>query len=150
MAEQAKIQAQEFHTFYQENIHLIYRYIYSKVGNREEAEDLTSQTFMKAVRSLDRERSPLSMQKWLFQIARTTVADYWRARYRISLSSLDELLEAGWEGPSDEDEDTTPLRDVGESSPAERVQHILAALPDNYREVLRCRFLLNLSIKETA
>ena len=135
---------QEFQTFYQENLGLIYRYIYSKVGNREEAEDLTSQTFMKAVRSIDRERGPQSMQKWLFQVARTTVADYWRAYYRISVSSLDELLDAGWEGPIDED----PV--VGDVAPPERVQRILKALPEHYREVLTCRFLLNLSIKETA
>ena len=47
---------EEFQTFYQENLGLIYRYIYSKVGNREEAEDLASQTFVKAVHSIDRER----------------------------------------------------------------------------------------------
>lgn len=140
---------QEFQTLYQENIHLIYRYIYSKVGNREEAEDLTSQTFIKAMRSLDRERSLLSVQKWLFQIARTTVADYWRTRYRISLSSLDELLDAGWEGPTNEDDDPS-VPPVGEFSPSNRAQSILAVLPNNYREVLTCRFLLNLSIKDTA
>jgi RNA polymerase sigma-70 factor (ECF subfamily) len=141
---------QEFQTFYQENIHLIYRYIYSKVGNREEAEDLTSQTFTKAVRSIDQERSLLSMQKWLFQIARTTVADYWRVRYRVPVSSLDELLDAGWEGPANEDEDNTQPLVAHDVSATERVQRILAGLPENYRQVLTCRFLLNLSIKETA
>jgi RNA polymerase sigma-70 factor (ECF subfamily) len=135
---------QDLQTFYQENLGLIYRYIYSKVGNREEAEDLTSQTFIKAVRSVDRERSPQSMQKWLFQIARTTVADHWRAYYRISVSSLDELLDAGWEGPTEEE----PV--IRSAEPDERVQRILKALPEHYREVLTCRFLLNLSIKDTA
>lgn len=120
---------QEFQTFYQENLGLIYRYIYSKVGNREEAEDLTSQTFIKAVRNLDQQRGEQSMQKWLFQVARTTVADYWRAYYRIPVSSLDELLDAGWEGPADEA--PTP----GSTTPVERVQHILRLLPDHYREV---------------
>ena len=66
---------QEFQTFYQENLGLIYRYVYSKVGNREEAEDLTSQIFIKAVRGVDTERGPQSVQKWLFQVARTTIAD---------------------------------------------------------------------------
>src|SRR5579885_3107462 len=93
--------AQEFRTLYQENLGLIYRFIYSKVGNREEAEDLTSQVFIKAVRGVDTERGALSVQKWLFQVARTTIADYWRTHYRISTSSLDELLEAGWEGPAE-------------------------------------------------
>jgi RNA polymerase sigma-70 factor, ECF subfamily len=135
---------QELQTFYQQNLGLIYRYIYSKVGNREEAEDLTSQTFIKAVRSVDRERSPQSMQKWLFQIARTTVADHWRAYYRVSISSLEELLDAGWEGPAEEE----PL--PTSTAPGERVQRILGALPEHYREILNCRFLLNLSIKDTA
>src|SRR5712691_1720705 len=135
---------QEFQTFYEDNISLIYRYIYSKVGNREEAEDLTQQTFVKAVRNLDRRRGPQSIQKWLFQVARTTVADYWRAYYRASSSSLDELLDAGWEGPIDEE------LVAASTTPTDRVQRILHALPEHYREVLTCRFLLNLSIKETA
>ncbi len=136
---------QEFQTFYQENLGLIYRYVYSKVGNREEAEDLTSQIFIKAVRGVDTERGAQSMQKWLFQVARTTIADYWRLHYRVSVGSLDELLEAGWEGPAEEGS-----VDVISSRPIERVQRILQALPEHYREVLSCRFLLNLSIKDTA
>jgi RNA polymerase sigma-70 factor, ECF subfamily len=135
---------QEFQTFYQEHVGLIYRYVYSKVGNREEAEDLTSQIFIKAVRGVDTERGPQSMQKWLFQVARTTIADYWRAHYRVSTSSLEELLEAGWEGPAGEE----PM--AISSRPAECVQRILSALPEHYREILTCRFLLNLSIKDTA
>jgi len=135
---------QEFQTFYQENLGLIYRYVYSKVGNREEAEDLTAQIFMKAVRSVDTERGAQSMQKWLFQVARTTIADYWRSYYRISTSSLDQLLEIGWEGPADEEPAAM------DSTPTEHVQHILQALPEHYREVLTCRFLLNLSIRDTA
>ncbi len=135
---------QEFQTLYQENLGLIYRYVYSKVGNREEAEDLTSQIFIKAVRGVDQERGIQSIQKWLFEVARTTIADYWRAYYRISTNSLEELLEAGWEGPADEE----PA--AASNQPAERVKRILQALPEHYREVLTCRFLLNLSIKETA
>jgi len=135
---------QEFQTFYEENLGLIYRFVYSKVGNREEAEDLTSQIFIKAVRGVDTERGAQSMQKWLFQVARTTIADYWRAHYRISTSSLDQLLEIGWEGPADEE----PA--ARSSTPTERVHRILQTLPEHYREVLTCRFLLNLSIRETA
>jgi RNA polymerase sigma-70 factor, ECF subfamily len=135
---------QEFQTFYQENLGLIYRYVYSKVGNREEAEDLTSQIFIKAIRGVDTQRGPQSIQKWLFQVARTTIADYWRVYYRVSLNSLEELLEGGWEGPAEAE----PA--IVSSRPIESVQRILQALPDHYREVLTCRFLLNLSIRDTA
>ena len=134
---------QEFQRFYQEKFGSIYRYVYSKVGNREDAEDLTSEIFLKAVRSINQELSPQSMHKWLFLIARATVADYWRAHYRLPKSSLDELLEAGWEGPAEEES-------AASSEPPNRAQHLLQALPEQYREVLTCRFLLNLSIKTTA
>ncbi len=136
--------AKAFHTFYEENLGLIYRYVYSKLGNREEAEDLTSQIFIKAMRSADHERGQQTLQRWLFQVARTTIADHWRAYYRAPMSSLEELLDSGWEGPIEE---TEP---VLHTSPSERVQKLLQALPEHYREVLVCRFLLNLTIKETA
>lgn len=138
----AKVQA--FQAFYQENLGLIYRYVYSKVRNREEAEDVTSQIFIKAVRGVDTERAPLMKRKWLFQVARTTIADYWRSRYRVTTSSLEALLEAGWEDPAEE------MQIAVSSRPTEQVQRILQALPEKYREILKCRFLLNLSIKETA
>jgi RNA polymerase sigma-70 factor (ECF subfamily) len=136
---------QEFQRLYQENLGPIYRYIYSKVRNREEAEDLTAQVFLKAVRSLDLMRDTLSTRAWLFQVARTTIADYWRIHYRGAASSLEDLLETGWEGPVDEE---APL--AHSSRGAERVQDILQALPERDQEVLTCRFLLNLSIRETA
>ena len=135
---------QEFQRFYEEKFRLIYRYVYSNIGNREVAEDLTSEIFLKAVSSIDQERGPYSMQKWLYLIARTTVAEYWRTYYREPGTSLDELLESGWEGPAEE----APA--AISSGPADRVQRLLQALPQHYREVLTCRFLLNLSIKATA
>jgi RNA polymerase sigma-70 factor, ECF subfamily len=144
---------QEFQAFYQEHIGLLYRYVFSKVGNREEAEDLTSQIFLKAVRGMDTERGALSMQKWLFQVARTTIADFWRTYYRTATSSLDELLDAGWEGPA-MIEQAAAHGASGQSGqggqPGEQVRRILQALPEHHREVLTCRFLLNLSIRETA
>jgi RNA polymerase sigma-70 factor, ECF subfamily len=140
----ASSKQQKLQTLYEENLDLIYRYVYSKVGNREEAEDLTSQIFLKAVSGINLERSPQSIQKWLYQIAHSTVADYWRSYYRLPSSSLDKLLEAGWQGPL-EDEPTTP-----DSKPEYQVQRILQALPERYCEVLICRFLLKLSVKNTA
>jgi RNA polymerase sigma-70 factor (ECF subfamily) len=129
---------------YEEHLTAIYRFIFSKVGNREEAEDLTSQVFIKAVRHLDQSRHIESIQSWLFQVARTTVADHWRRFYRLRMRSLDDLLEAGWEGPGD------ARADPRSPSPEGRIQRLLALLPERYREVLTLRFLENCSIAETA
>lgn len=135
---------EKIQTFFRENLSLVYRYVYSKVGNKEEAEDLTSQIFLKVVSSIDYARGRQSMQQWLYLIARTTIADYWRAYYRLPISSLDELLDVGLDFPADEE----PRELINKAT--ERVQFLLQALPERYREVLQCRFLLHLSIKATA
>jgi RNA polymerase sigma-70 factor (ECF subfamily) len=129
---------------YANNVTVIYRFIYSKVGNREEAEDLTSKVFMKAMQNVDSTRSVESVQSWLFQIARTTVADFWRDFYRLRADSLDTLLTTGWEAAAGK----------GGAEPREhhsrQVEQILSRLPVRYREVLTYRFLLCCTIKETA
>ncbi len=135
---------QEFQEFYQGRFGIIYRYVYSKVGNKEEAEDLTAEIFLKAMRSIDQERSLQTISYWLYRIMRTMLADYWRVYYRESTDSLDELLEAGWKGLAEKE--PPAINCIA----AHRVQHLLQALPEQYREVLICRFLLNLTIKATA
>jgi RNA polymerase sigma-70 factor, ECF subfamily len=142
--QQANPNTQEFLTLYQENLARVYHFVYMKVKNREVAEDLTSQIFLKAVRHLDSQRSSQSIRSWLLRVASTTVVDYWRAFYRTPTGSLDVLLEAGWEGPT---------KDVflgATDSAAEQLQRILQQLPERDREVLTCRFLLKLSVNETA
>lgn len=61
---------------YQEHVTPVFRFLYSRVGNREDAEDLASQVFVKAVRHLDLARDAMTIRSWLFQLARTTLADY--------------------------------------------------------------------------
>ena len=57
---------------------------------------------------------------------------------------MDALLETGWEGPAEEEPIALSNRSL------ERVQRILQALPERYRKVLICRFLLKLSLRDTA
>ena len=128
--------------FYEEHVRVIYRFIYARVGNREEAEDLTSQVFMKALHGLDATRDAESAQSWLFQVARTTVADHWRRFYRLRTDSLEDLVATGWEAS---EEPPAP-----EKPPDERARRLLSYLPERYREVLTHRFLHNHSIRETA
>ena len=115
---------------FRENAAKIYRFIYAKVGNREAAEDLTSQVFLKAVRWLAQDRSADSIRAWLYTVARSTVADYWREQSQhptVPLEDPDAVLFCGREGP----EEVRRTR--------ERAWRILDALPE--REVLRLRFL---------
>src|SRR4051795_5748100 len=69
----------------------IYRFLYSRLGNQEEAEDLTSEVFVKAVRQLEPHRDDASVAAWLYQVARTTLADYWRRRNRTPEAPLGQM-----------------------------------------------------------
>jgi len=121
----------------------VYRFLYSRVGNPEDAEDLTSEVFLKASRQLDRGREEASIAGWLFIVARTVLADHWRRYYREGPSA-----------PLDEGrvENTPTNVDSPETSSAsaELVTRVLTSLPERYRQVLELRFLTGYSVKETA
>jgi RNA polymerase sigma-70 factor, ECF subfamily len=128
----------------------LYKFIFFKVGNREDAEDVTSQVFIKAAHSLDVTQTQQSQLAWLYQVARTTITDHWRNYYRGVTTSLDEMEESAplhlaaepmLVGAA-EDEDIDPA--------IEKVRSVLLLLPENYRRVLELRFLQGCSLRETA
>ncbi len=124
---------QEFQALYEDNLVSVYRFVFKSLRNREEAEDLTSQIFLKALRYLNPEHSAQSARSWLFKIAYTTIADYWRTHYRALTSSLDVRLEVGWEGPTEE-----VIVGTNELA-AERVCNLLQALPAQPLYSRNCR-----------
>jgi RNA polymerase sigma factor (sigma-70 family) len=121
----------------------VHRFIYTRVGNREDAEDLTSQIFLKASTQLDSSRTEASVASWLFTVARTVLADHWRRYYRAPVPlELNDNLAAH---PTE--------TETGSASTAgsERVvQAVLQALPPRYQRVLELRFLEGYSIDEAA
>jgi RNA polymerase sigma-70 factor (ECF subfamily) len=121
----------------------VYRFFYSHVGNREDAEDLTSEVFLKAARHLESGRAEASVAKWLFTVARTVLADHWRRHYRGSavVAWDDDRVSAA--------SDPVPVPGTSESN-TRLVEDLLAALPPRYRAVLELRFLRGYSIQETA
>jgi RNA polymerase sigma-70 factor, ECF subfamily len=128
----------------------IYKFIFFKVGNREDAEDITSQVFIKAANSLDIEQDERTQLAWLYQVARTTITDYWRLYYKGPTSSLEQIEEVA---PLHLAADPIMLGNPEDEQPdqaAGKVRQILEILPENYRRVLEFRFLHGYSLKETA
>lgn len=120
----------------------VYHFFYRRVGNRQDAEDLTSEVFLKASRQLDPHRPAGSIGSWLFTVARTVLADYWRRYYRApSALALDENQ---WPDPMGQSSGTS------ENVTGRLVADVLKALPERYRQVLELRFLRGYSIQETA
>ncbi|HYO48505.1 MAG TPA: sigma-70 family RNA polymerase sigma factor [Chloroflexia bacterium] len=134
---------------YDKHVEQIYKFVYFKVGNREDAEDITSQVFIKAANSMDLTQEDQVKLAWLYQVARTTITDHWRNYYKAASSSLDEMEEAS---PLHLAADPIYLTNSDEEvSPAvEKVQSLLEMLPANYRQVLQLRFLQGCTLKETA
>lgn len=127
---------------YRAYVQPLYGFIYQKVGNREAAEDITGDVFMKALTHLDLARGERSAVAWLYQVARHAVADYWRAGAGTRVTMLEEerLTRQG-----------RPLPDwARQAQAAAHARAVLDGLPDRYRAVLSYRLLEGLTVAETA
>jgi RNA polymerase sigma-70 factor (ECF subfamily) len=135
-----------FEAIYAEHVTSIHRFIYARVGNRPDAEDLTGQVFMRAVEQLEVNRPPAQVSAWLYRVAQNAVADYWRAFYRLPQVGMEQVAVA-WEPMAV----TPPTQlDADAASAAAAVRRLLKRLPDQYARVLELRFLHRLSVAETA
>lgn len=128
-------------TLYRTHVRSLYLFIYSKVGNREAAEDLTSEVFVKALSHLDSSREERSIVAWLYRVARNAVVDYWRVGSGARVIALEEARLT--RAPS-------PPAGVREEETRARAAALLNRLPENYRAVLTYRLLDGLSVAETA
>jgi RNA polymerase sigma-70 factor (ECF subfamily) len=135
---------------YDAYVEQIYRFAYFKIGNREDAEDITSQVFIKAARSLDITQEVGTILAWLYQVARTTITDFWRSYYKGPTTSLEKLEDtSNISLPADPMILSVDGGDDTEEA-ARKVRAILEMLPENYSHVLKLRFLQGCSLKETA
>ena len=132
----------DWESVYQDNIDRLYRLIYSKVGNRADAEDLTSEVFRTALRPLRLDVSKGEVRSYLLATAQTVLASHWRRTLGVSLTSID--------AETARDALIEPGRSDVPSDAPQRVQQILAAMPERYRRVLELRFLEGCTVKEAA
>lgn len=140
--EQAIRSPVDVEALYRANVRAIYAFVYRRVGNREAAEDLTSDVFMKALAHLDSTYPEPSILAWLYRVAHNAIRDYWRAARRAPFIALDETRLVRTSHPYD---DT-----VRQDQTAAQATTLLVQLPENYRTVLSCRLLQGLSVVETA
>ncbi len=122
----------------------VYRFLYYRVGSVALAEDLTSETFFRALRSMGSFRwQGKDFGAWLMTIARNLTADHFKAgRTRLELATEDMgAHDAPTEGP-----EPTVLASLTNQT----LLSALTELPTEQRECLIMRFLQGLSIAETA
>ncbi|NUP48220.1 MAG: sigma-70 family RNA polymerase sigma factor [Catenulispora sp.] len=128
---------------YADNVERIYRLMYTKVGNRHDAEDLTSQVFLTALGPLRTTASVGEVRSYLLTTARTVLASHWRSTlgHQVTVIDVDAV----------DLEDCTPgAEDEPAGRTAERLGAILSGLPERQRAILTLRFLRGYSIKAAA
>lgn len=138
----ARQDREAFGELYQLYVERIYNYIYYRVGNVEDAEDLTARTFHKAMDHIATyEDRGVPFSAWLYRIARNSVVNWHRDHGKRQMVALDDIVQ--WQ--------------IGEGSPegvlqqAEREARLVAAvrrLPEDRQELLVLKYLHQLSNAE--
>lgn len=123
----------------------VYRYLYLRTKNKEEAEDLSQSVFIKVFKSIgsfqDKNRPPLA---YFFTVARNTVIDHWRKRKDIL---IDKPLETGI---AMENEADNPLDLIDKKSTAQAIYKAIENLTEEQQEVIILKFINDLTTAEIA
>ena len=126
---------------FEEHYDRLARYIAARVGNRDLAEDMAGEVFLRAVESLGSiEQRGVPLQAWLYRVARNLVIDHYRRNSRQQSVALDEV--AALAGTAD------PAADVEHQMTMERVYDAMQRLNPAQQEVITLRFIGGLSSEE--
>lgn len=126
---------------YEQYVDKIYKFIYFKTHHKETAEDLTSQTFFKALEKIgDYDSKKGQFSSWLYRIAQNTVVDYYRSRKEtVDISDVWDLTAKG-----------DIVRDSEFREQLEKIAKYLAEFSGEQREIIVMRVWDELSYKEIA
>jgi len=136
-----------FAELYDRYVGLVYRYIYYRVSSVVLAEDLTSETFLRALRRLPSfQWQGRDFGAWLVTIARNLIADHYKSgRYRLEVTADDIVLMAHAQATTE-----SPEREVIESLTNATLLEAVKRLGAEQQECIVLRFLQGLSVAETA
>ena len=119
----------------------IFRYCFFQVSNREQALDLTQDTFVKTWEYMAKGGKVDNIKAFLYRIATNAIIDY---RRKKKSTSLDSMMEDGYDVGHDERENHEQISD------GELIMKSLANIDEKYREVLSMRYIEDMSITEIA
>ena len=122
----------------------IFRYLWLRVGDRHQAEDLTGEVFTRMVASLPGyQNMDLPFTAWLYRIAHNLLVDQYRKQSLLQWVKLDDADRFVMEKHD-------PSRDIDEHLAFEEVRRALEKIDPQQREVIILRFLVGLPIKDVA
>lgn len=133
---------------YDENVDDIHRFVYFKIGNKEEANDLTSVIFLKTWNHIQTNslEDSKTLRALLYKIARNAIIDYYRETSNKITASLDDE-----DNKIDIADDTIdPQEKIDTEADLEMIKNKLPLLKEEYREVIIMRFINDLTLEEIA
>jgi len=130
----------ELEEIYKNYFKYVYLYIYNLSGNKHIAEDITSETFMKAINSIDSFQGDCDIGVWLCQIAKNTYYSYLRKNKK--LVSMDLAI--------NKESDLDIEKEICISEEARKINEIIYSLKEPYKEVFMLRVFGGMSFKEIA
>ncbi len=134
-----------FEKLYNECYEPILRFIAFRVPTQDDAEDLAQQVFIRFYNNLqnwkDQGYSPLA---YVFTVARSVVADYWRANKNRKVENSEEIL------PLLVDAGSRPEEIAQSREATKEIILAIQRLPDNYQEVIALRLINGLTNPEIA
>ena len=130
--------------------HRLLRYLVYLVGNRELAEDLFQETWIRVLERGHQYDGRHQFSTWLYAVARNLTIDYLRKKSPVSLDAL--MEDSIEEHAPFEPADTRPLawEVVTRQEQAERISAVLVGIPAEYREAVVLRFQEGLALEEIA
>ena len=137
-----------FLEFYDQNVAKIYRYIYFRVSSEEQAQDLTSEVFLKCWQRMNsRKENIANLRAFFYQVARNSIADFFRQRSHspLSLSEITENSLADFP-----EKKSQPLDQVSATLEIDLIKKALNKLSGDYQEIIIWRYLDELEISEIA
>lgn len=127
-------------TLYDQHQEAIFRYLWARLGERQAAEDLTGDVFMRMIGALPNYRPNAPFRAWLYRIARNRLIDHYRhAQLPLPLTQAEAKTA-----------EADPITLAEHTLTIERLHRALALLEETQREVVALRFLSGLSLQETA
>lgn len=131
----------EFEELYQTYFSDVYRYILKLSGSEHIAEEITEETFYKALRKIHTFRGECDIRIWLCRIAKNSYTSYLRKNGR-HISIEDAALQDTADSETDLDEQIAAHDDAGQ------IRALLHTLPEPYKEVFMWRVFAELNFKE--
>lgn len=135
---------ESFGQVYDSYVDKIYRFVYFKVSHKDDAQDITSEVFLKTWQYINENEKIKNLNALIYRIARNSVIDYYRKRAQSSLMTDDETEMATIIGDSAE----KMQDDIDVSLDLADLEKLLLRLKDEYREVILLRYVEEYSIKE--